>query len=262
MPYYLNAFLKVPLPDALDRFTIISLKRDRLAGGLDTSVIQNEYAFYEKVLESYCTEGFVIKDEWVTRMLDANAALWDVESEIRKSRKNALTDEAVGRLAIRLRDSNDFRTNELNEIAETIAVDFYATADELPAPGTATLKPPLHETIDRLTTLMLKNERLPDSASRDAAETQGGFYKKVLASYVRDGTRVEEEWFTSLKEINGRVWDKESAIRQGREKELGLEEIGRRTLQLRELSKERVAYKRKIAEAGGLAFYEIKQEPN
>ena len=47
-------------------------------------------------------------------------------------------------------------------------------------------------------------------------------------------------------EINGRIWDLESAIRMT--DSLPLEEIGRRTIQIRNINRERIAMKNKIAE--------------
>ena len=63
-----------------------------------------------------------------------------------------------------------------------------------------------------------------------------------------------------MLDMNGRVWDKEGAIRQGREGEFGLEERARRTLELREMSEERVSRKNAIAAAIGSAIYEVKTE--
>jgi len=49
--------------------------------------------------------------------------------------------------------------------------------------------------------------------------------------------------------VSNRIWLLESDIRQGKEKELGLEEVGRRALAIRDLNKQRIAYKNAINES-------------
>src|SRR3989344_7041783 len=256
---YINKDLKVPLPDAMDRITILMLKRERLADEKSRLVVEKEYALYQKVLGGYRDDGFVIKDEWIERMKETNAALWDVEAAIREARKNKLTLEEIGRLAVALRDRNDERTAVKDQIAGEVRVDFYEMPTESTASDTS-LMLPLHEAIDRITILVLKRERLPNDKDRALVEKEYAFYQRVLDSYRNNGIDVRKEWITEMKEINGRIWDIESAIRQGREGEFGLEEMGRRTLDLRELSKLRVACKKKIAEEVGLDFHEGKAE--
>ena len=48
--------------------------------------------------------------------------------------------------------------------------------------------------------------------------------------------------------MNGKIWDLESDIRKGKEGELGLEEVGRRAIAVRELNKIRVGYKNDIVD--------------
>lgn len=49
------------------------------------------------------------------------------------------------------------------------------------------------------------------------------------------------EMIDRLSITNLKIWHLEEAIRQGREGELGLEEVGRRALEIRSLNAERVA---------------------
>lgn len=53
--------------------------------------------------------------------------------------------------------------------------------------------------------------------------------------------------YHQLREINGRIWDLESDIRKGKEGELGLEEVGRRAIAIRNINAERIALKNTIA---------------
>lgn len=120
------------------------------------------------------------------------------------------------------------------------------------------LRPPIPEALDKLSILILKLDRLPNDQGREAVQREHAFYTAVIHSYLQDDFTVYEEWLDMLIEINGRCWDLEAAIRQGKDANLGLEEIGRRSLKIREVNKERIAYKNKIAEELGMDFFEVK----
>jgi hypothetical protein len=57
----------------------------------------------------------------------------------------------------------------------------------------------------------------------------------------------EAEVFMNLLNTNSKIWQLEFDIRQGKEQELGLEEIGRRALAIRDFNKQRIAYKNSIS---------------
>jgi hypothetical protein len=61
-----------------------------------------------------------------------------------------------------------------------------------------------------------------------------------------------------LLEINGKIWDLESDIRKGKEGELGLEEVGRRAIAIRDYNAERIRIKNEIQERFGEGFTEFK----
>ena len=61
-----------------------------------------------------------------------------------------------------------------------------------------------------------------------------------------------------LSIINLKIWHLESAIREGQEEGLGLEEVGRRALQIRDLNKERIALKNALNEPTGEIFKDAK----
>lgn len=254
---YTNTGLKPPLFDTIDRFTIIELKRERLKDEKDRAAVENEYDYYKCVLDAYRDEAVPIKAEWLESIKEINARIWDVEADIRNARRNNLTNEEVGVLAVRLRDLNDERTKRRDNIMIQIPMDFYETGQTI---GNASLKLPLHETIDRATISRLKVERLSNPNNAELLRKELLFYEKVLDQHRKDGLVIKQEWIDGMYDINRRVWDRESAIRQGRENEYGLEEMGRRTLELREMSKERVAWKNKVATEAGSRFYEVKTE--
>jgi hypothetical protein len=58
----------------------------------------------------------------------------------------------------------------------------------------------------------------------------------------------EAESFINLLNTNKNIWNLESDIRQGKENELGLEEVGRRALAIRDFNKQRIAFKNSISQ--------------
>lgn len=97
---------------------------------------------------------------------------------------------------------------------------------------------------DRWSIALLKHERLGHSV--DEA------YEMQKACLTADPLLID-----ALYTANGKIWDLESDIRKGKEGELGLEEVGRRALAIRELNAQRIAIKNKIAATCG-SFQEVK----
>lgn len=103
---------------------------------------------------------------------------------------------------------------------------------------------PIAELCDRLSIEKLKVERIPDYVSTFVVDAQKEYAKRVPEEIE---SRVYDYLF-QLKEWNGKIWDLESDIRKGKEGELGLEEVGRRALAIRDLNGERIRVKNQIAE--------------
>jgi len=113
---------------------------------------------------------------------------------------------------------------------------------------------PLPEILDRLSILKLKIERIGEPHLKIELEE----YEKAIEEFKARGIIIKDEWVEELYRINSRIWDLESDIRKGKEKELGLEEVGRRAIAIRENNKKRVAVKNKIVEETGSGFKDIK----
>ena len=113
---------------------------------------------------------------------------------------------------------------------------------------------PLAEVIDRFVIVRLKTERIKTEDKRDEYE----HYEKVLEEYRKKGINIKQEWIEKLYEANGKIWDLESDIRKGKEGLLGLEEVGRRAIKIREANKIRISIKNEIVEATGSGFKDIK----
>ena len=108
---------------------------------------------------------------------------------------------------------------------------------------------PIAEVADRYTICKLKHERVEgEDLSIQLSQLKGELDKyKGIQPYV-----------DRLYKINGECWDMESDIRKGKEGLLGLEEVGRRTLTLRDKNKIRVGIKNEIVRNFGEGFEDIK----
>ena len=112
------------------------------------------------------------------------------------------------------------------------------------------MKMPISEIADRYSIALLKKERA--SADNDVEIKT---LKDEIEKY--DSTEMND-FIEKLVEINGKIWDLESDIRKGKENELGLEEVGRRAIRIREYNKIRVGYKNQLVKQYGEGFEDIK----
>ncbi len=125
------------------------------------------------------------------------------------------------------------------------------------------MRMPLAEVIDRYSILKLKLERLVKTNKepeliQKIIKKEFEIYTHALKEFVLEGIVVKPEWIKKLYKINGRTWDLEADIRQGKEGKLGLEEVGRRALKIRDINKERVEMKNYITKKTRSGYLEIK----
>ena len=114
---------------------------------------------------------------------------------------------------------------------------------------------PIPEVADRYTIALLKIERLPtDEIDIDDMRKQ--------IDYYRDGLNLEDPELAQLVEnlydITGEMWNAEHAIRKGQDENLGLEEIGRRAIHIRDLNRNRMKIKNDIIDLTGDGFKDCK----
>jgi len=102
---------------------------------------------------------------------------------------------------------------------------------------------PICELCDRLTIAQLKLDRLPDEEiDKVGLQKQIEYYESGIDEKNKDLLGL----ILKLHKINGLMWDAEYAIRKGLDADLGLEEIGRRAIHIRDLNRDRVAIKNEI----------------
>ena len=120
---------------------------------------------------------------------------------------------------------------------------------------------PLDELIDKRSIIQLKIERIEDYNERRRILKEFSDYTFAIAQYLAEEVCTREDienWHLRLYETNGKIWDLESAIRKGKENELGLEEVGRRAIEIRTINGQRIAIKSEIVEKIGIGYKDIK----
>jgi len=113
---------------------------------------------------------------------------------------------------------------------------------------------PLAEVLDRLSILKLKIERINEPHLKKELNV----FNEAIQKFKNKGIKIKDNWLNDLYKINAKIWDLEADIRKGKENELGLEEVGRRAILIRNLNKERVSIKNKIIEETGIGFKDVK----
>lgn len=115
------------------------------------------------------------------------------------------------------------------------------------------MKMPIGEILDRYSIAILKKERANAENEKEIFDLN-----KEIENYKNMNEEIIENYIQKLIEINGQIWDLESDIRKGKEGLLGLEEVGRRAIKIRENNKIRVTYKNEIVEIFEEGYKDIK----
>ncbi len=111
---------------------------------------------------------------------------------------------------------------------------------------------PISEILDRYSISLLKKERLDIDNNQELDDLLNEIKK------YRDINPIVDEYISKLKDINGQIWDLEYDIRLGKEGILGLEEVGRRAIIIREKNKIRVGHKNEIVSIFNIGYKDIK----
>jgi hypothetical protein len=115
------------------------------------------------------------------------------------------------------------------------------------------MKVSLSDVLDRYSIAVLKRDR----ANADNLE-EIKLLENEIENYKENNFEVVKKTIIDLLDINGQIWDLESDIRLGKENILGLEEVGRRAIKIRDLNKIRITHKNKIVELFKEGFKDIK----
>ena len=111
------------------------------------------------------------------------------------------------------------------------------------------------EFIDRLSIQMHKVQKIgPESYPEFVKLTE-----ELLLETPIDKFEENIKTFRELYRINGDIWKLESDLRKGKEKKLGLEEVGRRAILIRNINNKRIAEQNRIVKIFG-GFKNIKKD--
>ena len=113
------------------------------------------------------------------------------------------------------------------------------------------MKLSIGDIIDRWAIAFLKHSR----ANIDTTPEINSYLDYINGKYNQKDVK---DYFDKLLKVNGDIWWLESDIRKGKEGELGLEEVGRRALAIRDLNGNRVRFKNELNRKYNEGFEEIK----
>ena len=114
---------------------------------------------------------------------------------------------------------------------------------------------PLPEVVDRYTIARLKLERLDDTQiDVDSMKEEIEYYKSGIDFENEKLSELTNELYL----VNGRIWDTESSIRMGLDKQMTLNEVGSRALRVRDLNRIRMKVKNDIIDLTGNGFKDCK----
>lgn len=117
---------------------------------------------------------------------------------------------------------------------------------------------PLPELADRLTILKLKRAL----GNLDVKEELIAYWTALMSAAGRLGLTYTEvqDALDGLFVVNQSIWDLEFDLRRGREGTLGLLEVARRALLIRDKNRERIKLKNSLAVRTGEGFPELKTD--
>jgi hypothetical protein len=114
------------------------------------------------------------------------------------------------------------------------------------------MKCPVVELVDRYTIAIVKHER-----THGANQAEYDFYHNEMQEL---DIEMLKPHLRQLIDIHQRIWDLEDDFKKYQESTHSLEEVGRRSLVIRDLNHERVKLKNQIAQYTACAVREIKQD--
>ncbi len=112
---------------------------------------------------------------------------------------------------------------------------------------------------DRLSIVKLKSERLDSRLVEDELQELTEAFEQTCRDHEALAVSCAD-MVELLQILNGQIWDLEADIRKGKEGELGLEEVGRRAIAIRNLNGIRVWVKNLITRTTGKGAIDYKKD--
>jgi hypothetical protein len=106
--------MKVSLADLTDRYTIVKLKIEHGVVDAKREFIAVLAAMMEEASEACLTQFEIFS--YVNRLREVNAAIWELEKDLRAGKEGMMTLQDIGRRALQIRDLNKKRVEIKNEL--------------------------------------------------------------------------------------------------------------------------------------------------
>ena len=110
---------------------------------------------------------------------------------------------------------------------------------------------PIGELLDRLIIARIKTEKL------GIVTNESQWYENAVKHLNLD---VVESEMKDLKKAHLAIWELESLLKSGLEEQISLEEIGKRTIKIRNFNADRIATKNAISKKLNCPVIELKQD--
>jgi hypothetical protein len=105
----------VPLSEFLDRFSVISIKLERIKDENKIKIINEEFSRLISVINMYELNHLLLTPQYF-KIKEINEKLWDLEDDVRTLIKNNQYDELYIRVTKEIHATNNQRVKAKNEI--------------------------------------------------------------------------------------------------------------------------------------------------
>ena len=121
--------MDIPLPEILDRISIVRLKIERIG----EPQLKDELNTYMKAMKEYIEREAIVKQEWLDELYEINGKIWDLVFPIRKIinsenyielAEKAIGFEELGRQALLMEGFMKRRVAVKNRISEETGSGF------------------------------------------------------------------------------------------------------------------------------------------
>jgi hypothetical protein len=116
--------MEIPLSELIDKASIIKIKIEKASDKKMIMELKKELQEYQNSINVFSKRGVKVDDSWFTRLYEINKGQWELESEMNKARNNGPQLSQMGRLYIKLQQSNKKRVAVKNEIAEKTGIGY------------------------------------------------------------------------------------------------------------------------------------------
>ncbi len=112
--------MELPLPNIIDRITILKLKIERIGGNR----FDAEMVAFQEALEDFKKRGVKVDPHWVDNLYQINMEEWDLLEKMNHEKKSGCDYSKIGKLYIETELVNKRRSEAMNMIVEKTGSGF------------------------------------------------------------------------------------------------------------------------------------------